>query len=267
MGFDITRRKLLRDGTLLIGAGASMSSFLSASARPASAQGSARPTKTLRVGTNIPFTTLDPNTINTSVFPFRNSVFDPLMNIPVVDIPTYKLGDIQSELASSYSVNKDYTEIRLRIRDGVKFHDGSPMTVEDVVTSVRRALDPITGGTLSGSLAAITSASSEGNEVVLRTSAPNLGALYRLSLFRVQSPRHFSTVTNRPVGTGPFKFVEWVPGDHLTLERFDDYWRPIPSNIKTLNFKFYTDPEAMLNAAIAGDLDILQFGQLKDASA
>jgi peptide/nickel transport system substrate-binding protein len=189
------------------------------------------------------------------------------MNIPVVDIPTYKLGGIQSELASSYSVNKDYTEIRLRIRDGVKFHDGSPMTVEDVVASVQRALDPVTGGTLSGSLAAITSASSEGNEVVLRTSAPNLGALYRLSLFRVQSPRHFSTVTNRPVGTGPFKFVEWVPGDHLTLERFDDYWRPIPSNIKTLNFKFYTDPEAMLNAAIAGDLDILQFGQLKDASA
>jgi peptide/nickel transport system substrate-binding protein len=67
------------------------------------------------------------------------------------------------------------------------------------------------------------------------------------------------------VGTGPFRFGEYVPNDHLTLERFDDYWKPIESNVKTLTFKFYTDPEAMLNAALAGELDILQFGQLKDA--
>ena len=60
--------------------------------RGASRQGAGKPTQTLTVGTNIPFTTLDPNTINTSVFPFRNSVFDPLITIPVTDIPSYKLG-------------------------------------------------------------------------------------------------------------------------------------------------------------------------------
>ena len=68
-----------------------------------------------------------------------------------------------------------------------------------------------------------------------------------------------------PVGTGPFKFASYVPGDHLTLERVEPYWKPARSNIKTLTFRFFTDPEAMLNAAIAGELDILQFGQLKDA--
>ena len=36
------------------------------------------------------------------------------------------------------------------------------------------------------------------------------------------------------------KFVEYVPGDHVTLERFADYWKPIPSNIKTLTFRFFT---------------------------
>ena len=80
-----------------------------------------KPTQTLTVGTNIPFTTLDPNTINTSVFPFRNSVFDPLITIPVTDIPSYKLGSIQNELATAYTVNKDVTEIRMRVRDGVTF--------------------------------------------------------------------------------------------------------------------------------------------------
>jgi peptide/nickel transport system substrate-binding protein len=90
--------------------------------------------------------------------------------------------------------------------------------------------------------------------------------LYRLTLFRVQSPKFFGKAANTPVGTGPFKFAEYVPNDHLTLERFDGYWKPIPSNVKTLTFKFYTDPEAMLNAALAGELDILQFGQIKDAA-
>ena len=145
-------------------------------------------TQTLTVGTNIPFTTLDPNTINTSVFPFRNSVFDGLISIPVTDIATYKLGGIGTDLASRYTVNKDYTEIRLTIRDGVTFHDGSKLTPADVAESVRYALDPATGGTMTGSLADITSVKVDGNEVVLGTSAPSVDALYRLTLFRVQSP-------------------------------------------------------------------------------
>lgn len=263
--FNISRRSLLANGLVALGGAGSLASLLGS--RTGLAQASGRPTQNLVVGTNIPFTTLDPNNINTSVFPFRNTAFDPLLGIPVTDIPKYKLGDIQNELASGYTVNADYTEIRLRIRDGVKFHDGKPMTANSVVDSLKYALDPATGGTLSGSLAAITSVASQGNEVILKTSAPNVGLLYRLSLFRVQSPDFFGKAANNPVGTGPFKFVEWVPGDRLVMERYADYWKPIPTNIKTLTFRFFTDQEAMLNAGLAGDLDILQFGQLKDAGA
>lgn len=255
----LTRRQLIGGGSALLGA-----SLFDVSG--ALAQGAGKPTQTLTVGTNIPFTTLDPNTINTSVFPFRNSVFDPLITIPVTDIPSYKLGSIQNELATTYTVNKDVTEIRMRVRDGVRFHDGNPMTVEDVAASLRYAIDPATGGTMAGSLADITSVAVDGNEVMMKTSAPSVDALYRLTLFRVQSPKFFGKAANTPVGTGPFKFAEYVPNDHLTLERFDDYWKPIPSNVKTLTFKFYTDPEAMLNAALAGELDVLQFGQIKDAA-
>jgi peptide/nickel transport system substrate-binding protein len=255
----LTRRGLIGSGSALLGA----SLFDVAKGW---AQASGKPTQTLTVGTNIPFTTLDPNTINTSVFPFRNSVFDPLITIPVTDIPTYKLGPIENDLATSYTVNKEVTEIRMRVRDGVRFHDSNPMTAEDVAASLRYAIDPKTGGTMAGSLADITSVAVDGNEVVMKTSAPSVDALYRLTLFRVQSPWFFGKAANTPVGTGPFKLAEYVPNDHLTLERFDGYWKPIPSNIKTLTFRFYTYPEAMLNAALAGELDLLQFGQLKDAA-
>src|SRR5689334_16468671 len=111
---SMTRRALLANGTMMLGTGAALSSFLGLSGTP---------TETLTVGTTIPFTTLDPNAINTSVFPLRNSIFDPLLRIPVTDIATFGMGEIQPELAESYTVNDDRTEIRLKIRQGVTFHD------------------------------------------------------------------------------------------------------------------------------------------------
>ena len=181
---NVTRRHLLGTGTVLLG-----SCLLRVS--NGRAQGKGKPAQTLTVGTNIPLTTLDPNTINTSVFPFRNSVFDPLITIPVTDISSFKLGPIRPQLAIDYTVNKEATEIRMHIRGDVRFHDGSPMTVEDVANSLRHAMDVSTGGTMAGSLADIASVTVEGSEIVLKTSAPSVDALYRLTLFRVQSPRHF----------------------------------------------------------------------------
>jgi peptide/nickel transport system substrate-binding protein len=136
---NLTRRGLLARGVATIGAGACLATILRAGRARAAA------TQTLTVGTNIPFTTLDPNTINTSVFPFRNSVFDPLIDIPVVDTAKYQLGDIQTMLATDYKVNNDYTEIRMAIRDGVRFHDGSPITADTVATSLEYAIDPEDG--------------------------------------------------------------------------------------------------------------------------
>ncbi len=109
----------------------------------------------------------------------------------------------------------------MTVRDHVRFHDGSPMTAADVAASIRYALDVKTGGTMAGSLADIVSAEAQGNQVVMKTAAPSVDALYRLTLFRVQSPRHFGHAATTPVGTGPFKLAEYVPNDHLTLERFD----------------------------------------------
>ncbi|HVC76339.1 MAG TPA: ABC transporter substrate-binding protein [Candidatus Micrarchaeaceae archaeon] len=222
--------------------------------------------QTLTVGTTAAFTTLDPNQIDTSMFPFRNAVFDPLIDIPVVDIPTYKLGSIQDWLATAHSANSDYTQITLPIRTGVKFHDGKTMTVDDVVNAFQHALDPKTGRTMAGTLGAVAKVEAKGDSVVLTTSGPSVDALYRLTLFRMQSPTNYANATNHPIGTGPFKFVEYVPGDHLTLERNTDYWKPIASNVKQLIFRFYSTAEAMVNAALGGQIDILQFGNLKDAS-
>ena len=168
--FDLTRRGLLGSGMALVGAGVSLGTVLRAGPARAAT------TQTLTVGTNIPFTTLDPNTINTSVFPFRNSVFDPLIDIPVTDIAKYQLGGIQTMLATGYEVNKDFTEIRMHIRGEVTFHDGSQITPDAVAASLKYAIDPKTGGTMAGSLADIASIEVDGNDVVMKTHAPSVDA-------------------------------------------------------------------------------------------
>jgi peptide/nickel transport system substrate-binding protein len=60
-----------------------------------------------------------------------------------------------------------------------------------------------------------------------------------------------------PIGTGPFKFKEWVSGSHLTLERFDDYWGP-KALVERIVFKFIYDDDARLIALQRGDVDLAE---------
>ena len=72
----------------------------------------------------------------------------------------------------------------------MKFHDGSPVTPDAVVASLKYAIDPKTGGTMAGSLADIAEGFlAHGNDVMMKTHAPSVDALYRLTLFRVQAPQ------------------------------------------------------------------------------
>lgn len=262
----MTRRRFVTQGSLLLAAGLTVPQMLEACAIGGTSGGTGK-TATLTFGTTSEFTTLDPNTINTAAFPWRNTVFDPVLSIPVVDIPTFKLGDIQPWLASKYTVPADDTSITLTIRQGVKFHDGHVMTPDDVVKVMKWTLDKTTGGTVAGSLAAIKDAAVSGGDIILKVDPPDVDALYRLTLWRVQSPDNLTNNKNTAIGTGPYKFVEWAPGDHVTVQKNPDYWKPLKTSIERITFKFFSDPDAMLNAALDGQIDVLFLGRTNDASA
>jgi peptide/nickel transport system substrate-binding protein len=211
-------------------------------------------------------TTLDPNIINSNTFPWRNTIFDPLISIPVTDIKSFKLGNIQTWLASSYKPSADYTSVTMTIRQGVKYHDGKTMTPQDVADSINFSLTPASAGSIQVSLAAVKEATVNGQDVVVTFKQPSVDGLYRLTLFRVQPLSNHANVTKNPIGTGPFKFVEHVAGDHMTVERFTDYWKPIDSNIQKIVFHYYSDPDALVSAALSNQIDILQFGRTSDAA-
>ena len=168
---------------------------------------------------------------------------------------------MRPELAEEWSVNDNATEFTFKIRKGVTFHDGKPMTADDVVYSMMRhiAKDSASKGN------ALVNMISEWKKVDSHTvkailSSPNSDLPQILGTF------HFKIVQeggaekegyfNLPAGTGPFRITEFTPGVRSLHVRNPDYWRDGP-NVDELEIFAITDTVARVNALVSGDIDIM----------
>jgi len=183
---------------------------------------------------------------NTLVFPDRNLVIRP-------------------ELATRWAVASDGVTWTFELRRDVQFHDGTPFNAEAVVFNLRRALGPGTGPSLTKTwldMVDIDGVKVLGEYTVqIRTVAPFGGFLFNLGhiggglMMSPASVQRFGReIGVRPVGTGPYRFVEWVRGQRIVLERNDTYWGPKPSYARVT---FLPIPEeaarnAMLETGEAG---------------
>lgn len=137
-------------------------------------------------------------------------------------------------LAESYTVSPDGTTYTLKIRQGVKFHDGSTMTVDDVVFSLNRIRDTKLASYVGWMLANVADVKApDASTVVITMTQPDALVEYALAAtaahvvnkkFVEANGDKYGTPEVGSIGTGPFKFVEWQSGDHQKLARFDDYW-------------------------------------------
>lgn len=162
------------------------------------------------------------------------------------------------EVAESWTVSDDMLTYTFTLREGVTFHNGRELTADDVVYSYERILDPETQSGWAYLLEPVdTITAPDPRTVVITTKnvyAPLLTKLADQGTAIV--PREeveAGTLGEHPIGTGPFVFVEFVPADHLTLQRNENYWeeglpyldeiiyRPIPdetvkqTNLETQN--------------------------------
>ncbi len=140
-------------------------------------------------------------------------------------------GEVVPRLATSWEISEDRRAYTLELRRGVTFHNGAAFTSSDVVYSANRAL-------LSGSAVVRQQAQNlraveapDDHTVVFRLHEPSSGFIYDLadptgiglaSILTPTAPAHGTS----PVGTGPFRFVSYLPGSELQLEVNRDYWDP-----------------------------------------
>jgi peptide/nickel transport system substrate-binding protein len=117
----------------------------------------------------------------------------------------------------------------------VKFHDGTPFTSQAVKTTVEHLLDSGTGSSRRASYTLIKDVATPDDGTVRITTdppTPDLPFLMADGSIRIISPAALTKfgkdLGRNPVGTGPFKFAEWIPGQRVVLETFPDYWGPRP---------------------------------------
>ena len=159
----------------------------------------------------------------------------------------------------------DPTTWEIKLRDKVKFHDGSDFTADDVIFSFERARNvPNSPASFAGTVASIVNMRAlDRLTVQLKTSQPTPSLIEQVGRAFILSKKAASGLTTTDfntgkgmIGTGPYKFVEWRPAQHLKLVRNAAYWGPKP-DFENVTLKYIAKDVARTAALIAGDVDMI----------
>lgn len=173
-------------------------------------------------------------------------------------------------LATSWeSVNP--TTWRYHLRQGVKFHNGTPFTADSVLFTLQHLRSAGPNGTpdpLAGRLAPLDHIVAVDNYTVdFVTSTPWYLIQYQLNNAFLCEDRSYTTSPTfsqaAGMGTGPYKFVEWVKGDHVTLERNEDWWGQKPP-WKRVTWRAVPEASTRVSALLAGEVDLINAVQPQD---
>jgi peptide/nickel transport system substrate-binding protein len=170
----------------------------------------------------------------------------------------------QPSLAEEFST-KDARTWVFKLRKGVTFHDGKPLTPADVVFSVMRHKNPATASKAKVLADQIEEVSATGpNEVTFRLAAPNADLPVILGTYHFHIVKDGTTDFNAGVGTGPYKLKEFKPGVRSIAVRNANYWKPDRPYLDEIEYVGISDESARVNALLAGELDMV--GQVNPRS-
>lgn len=168
-------------------------------------------------------------------------------------------GELHGQIARSWEISSDGLTYIFHLRPGILFHDGTPCDARAVVGSFRRLMELSSGHPHPEYFRPIASVEAQGREtVVFHLREPYAPFLSLLALGdTVVVPPEAQDLATHPVGTGPFRFESWRPGDRLILERNPDYYLPGVPELERVVFRFIPDPAAQLLALEAGEVDMI----------
>jgi peptide/nickel transport system substrate-binding protein len=168
---------------------------------------------------------------------------------------------IAASIAESWEISPDGTLYTFVIRQGVTFHDGSPMTMEDVVFSLERVFDPKGSGYsfLFGTVEGVKAVDDTSLQITLKE--PFTPLLDNLNVFpasivpKAAVEADADAFAQNPVGTGPFKLQEFAKGRQVHLVKHDEYWKPDRPHVDEVVIPYVTDDNTRILRVQGGEVD------------
>jgi peptide/nickel transport system substrate-binding protein len=187
----------------------------------------------------------DAKRANVGMFPINAGIYETLVRMTA---------DYQVEplLATSWEFVAPNTW-RFKLRQGIKFHDGQPFNAEAVKVTLNRIAEA-GGGTVGVGPDSVKVV--DDSTVEITPARPNMRLLQQIvhPTYSVIAPG--SDPAAKPVGTGPFKFIEYVKGDHITVEGNPDYWGE-KAKLSKITFRFIPDDNSRVLALKAGEVQLI----------
>lgn len=172
--------------------------------------------------------------------------------------------DIGPGLATSWEPIDDRTW-SIKLREGVTFHDGSPLTAEDVIFSLDRTDEvpnsPAPFSDMVSNVASMEKVDDLTVKITTHTPAPRLiediGRVFIVSKAASENATSEDFNSGKAtIGTGPYRFERWMPGESLEINAYDGYWGDAPE-FKDVDIRFITNDAARMAALLSGDVDLI----------
>jgi peptide/nickel transport system substrate-binding protein len=198
--------------------------------------------------------TLDPQLVDSG---FERAINDNIYETLLTRTPE---GDLSAEgLASAMPEQIKPNAWQFTLNEGITWHNGDPFTADDVVASVERIIDPDFASEQGSFFATITGAEAVDDLTVnIETNGPDPvlpSRMYWMKIVPAAASQEEGFDEN-PVGTGPYTFVEWARGDHITIEKNPDYWGDNPSNVETATYNFVPEAATRLSGLLSDQYNI-----------
>jgi peptide/nickel transport system substrate-binding protein len=171
----------------------------------------------------------------------------------------------QPMLAESWEFSSDFKQLKLNLRKNVQFHSGRELTSDDIKWNIEYVRDPkVAAGALILQSKWFSSIDTPDKYTVILGSDQPRPAVFDFFEFFDIVDKDTAPAMQTLVGTGPFKFVEWVQGDHFLFQRNENYWQSGVPYLDQVKIGIYSDGQAMVVALESGSLDVADLPPLVD---
>ena len=219
---------------------------------------------TLKVGLQADPAELDPHkTSLTAAWHVLEHIYDGLVSVSPALTPV-------PALAESWDISEDGITYTFHLRTGVKFHNGREMTADDVAYSLMRIIDPATASPAASDFEVISKveAADPATAVITLTNADaSFMAKLMGNAARIvpkEEVEKNGDLMNTAVGTGPFKFVEYIPNSSFKVEKNADFWIPGLPYLDGIEFTIAPEATSRTAALVSNTVDFIEYAPVQD---